>query len=302
MTNKIRIFLGFLGLIALVSVFTFFNSFKNSPSAFLKPLTSSVLEAVDQDADKDGLANREESYWNTDFQNPDTDGDGFLDGEEVASGHDPLKPGPNDFLDSSKNITESLADLIVAGIYVQDLKPGVNNEKYDKAVSDLSLSVLDNFYKTQNSPSDISLVFVDDSTEKQKKYLEDMAMTIKENLLDFPQKISTDRPLDQQSDFFLNKSRQYKKSYDNLSKMPVPQNWGSVHRATLDILNRLAINYTFIGSNSTDPLKSVLAINEIQQNIEPEIKLLLGQVQSKIRQNNLSLESNVYHILNLIYK
>ena len=84
MTNKIKLFVGFLGLVALFSVFNFFNSFGNSSSTFLKPLTGSVLEAVDQDDDKDGLANREESYWNTDFQNPDTDGDGFKDGEEVT--------------------------------------------------------------------------------------------------------------------------------------------------------------------------------------------------------------------------
>ena len=65
---------------------------------------------MDQDADKDGLTNREESTWNTDFENPDSDGDGFLDGEEVASGHDPLKPGPDDalLLGSDVNVTDKV--------------------------------------------------------------------------------------------------------------------------------------------------------------------------------------------------
>src|SRR3990167_1633294 len=131
MTNKIKLFVGFLGLIALVSVFSFFNSFGNSSSTFLKPLTGSVLEAVDQDADKDGLANREESYWNTDFQNPDTDGDGFLDGEEVASGHDPLIPGSDDFLPTDANLTKKLSSLTLAGLYEGSLKSDSPN--YDKS-------------------------------------------------------------------------------------------------------------------------------------------------------------------------
>lgn len=302
MTHKIRLFIGFLGLMALVSVFTFFNSFGNYSSTFLKPLTGSVLEAVSQDDDKDGLANREESYWNTDFQNPDTDGDGFLDGEEVASEHDPTKPGPNDQLNNNKNITAGLTELITAGIYAQDLKPGVDDKKYDQAVSNLSLAVMVDFYGTQTDPNNISLNLVNSSKDSQKIYLEILAKSIKENILDFPEKINTKKSPDQQPEFFLNKSRQYRKSHNDLSGIQVPKNWEVVHRTVLDILNRLAVNYIFIGSYEMDPIKGFLASNEIQQNIEPEIKVLLQQIQSNVQQNKLSLNSDFYQVLNLIYK
>ena len=302
MTNKIKLFIGFLGLVALFSVFNFFNSFGNSSSTFLKPLTGSVLEAVDQDDDKDGLANREESYWNTDFQNPDTDGDGFLDGEEVASGHDPLKPGPNDQLNNNKNITAGLTELITAGIYAQDLKPGVDDKKYDQAVSDLSLAVMIDFYGTQTDHNNISLNLVNGSKDSQKIYLGILAKSIKENILDFPEKINTNKSPDQQPEFFLNKSQQYRKSYDDLSKIQVPKNWEAIHRAILNILNRLAVNYIFIGSYEIDPIKGFLAVNEVQQNIEPEIKFLLQEIQSNIKQNKLSLNSDFFQVLNLIYK
>ena len=45
------------------------------------------------DNDKDGLNNQDEEYYHTDPNNPDTDGDGYIDGEEVMSGYNPLGAG-----------------------------------------------------------------------------------------------------------------------------------------------------------------------------------------------------------------
>jgi hypothetical protein len=50
------------------------------------------------DTDHDGLRNWEETIWKTDPNNPDTDGDGTPDGEEVNEGRDPAKKGPGDTL------------------------------------------------------------------------------------------------------------------------------------------------------------------------------------------------------------
>jgi hypothetical protein len=50
------------------------------------------------DNDEDGLSNNDEAIWGSDPDNRDTDGDGYLDGEEVAAGHDPTIPAPNDKL------------------------------------------------------------------------------------------------------------------------------------------------------------------------------------------------------------
>src|SRR3990167_5240292 len=177
MTTKIKVFFIFLAVMAVVSVSSFFDIFSGVKAIFDEPVEP--LAVPDSDADHDGLTNREESYWNTDFENPDTDGDGFLDGEEVASGHDPLKPGPDDLLDTSKNITAKVSNLIIGGLYTKDLKPGINNQKYDQAVSDLSLSVIDDFYSTQVS-ADTSLNLIDSSTEDQAQYLKNVSLVIKE--------------------------------------------------------------------------------------------------------------------------
>ena len=44
---------------------------------------------ANQDPDNDGLTNLQESQYNTDPNNPDTDGDGINDGDEVAQGRNP---------------------------------------------------------------------------------------------------------------------------------------------------------------------------------------------------------------------
>lgn len=50
------------------------------------------------DDDSDGLTNADEALWGTIPTNPDTDGDGFKDGEEVAANHNPTIAAPNDAL------------------------------------------------------------------------------------------------------------------------------------------------------------------------------------------------------------
>ncbi len=50
------------------------------------------------DDDNDGLTNADEQLWGTSPINPDTDGDGFKDGEEVATSHNPTIQSPNDKL------------------------------------------------------------------------------------------------------------------------------------------------------------------------------------------------------------
>jgi len=55
-----------------------------------------ILAKLSKDSDNDGLSDLEEARLKTSPFNPDTDGDGFLDGTEVATGYDPLRPSPAD--------------------------------------------------------------------------------------------------------------------------------------------------------------------------------------------------------------
>ncbi len=70
-----------------------------SPSSFPQSnLNSQQVADPTGDPDQDGLSNAAETLWGTDPNNPDTDGDGFKDGEEVGASHNPTIAGPNDRL------------------------------------------------------------------------------------------------------------------------------------------------------------------------------------------------------------
>ncbi len=54
------------------------------------------LPQVRADTDSDGLPDDLERIYQTDPENPDTDGDSYADGLEVANGYDPTKKAPGD--------------------------------------------------------------------------------------------------------------------------------------------------------------------------------------------------------------
>lgn len=54
------------------------------------PHINGNVKLEDNDFDKDGLSDRMELNFHTDLKNPDTDNDGFWDGQEIESGYNPL--------------------------------------------------------------------------------------------------------------------------------------------------------------------------------------------------------------------
>jgi hypothetical protein len=100
-------------VVALVSVGLFITIAllprkKSAPAApRTQNRTLSVVEEaaraqLSEDGDQDGLKDWEEALWNTARDNPDSDNDGTVDGEEVQAGRNPAVKGPHDTLKAEK--------------------------------------------------------------------------------------------------------------------------------------------------------------------------------------------------------
>src|SRR3989344_9416266 len=88
------------------------------------PSPAVVVGGGGEDADHDGLLNAEEQLYGTDPANPDTDGDGYNDGEEVKNGYNPLGEGT---LDSDN---DGLADPTERKMGTDPFNPDTDGDGY----------------------------------------------------------------------------------------------------------------------------------------------------------------------------
>jgi len=139
MSTRIKVLLAVLCVGALASIWRLGGLFENRDSQANISGVSDLIANFEKDQDGDGLPDSEETYWQTDYKNPDTDGDGYMDGEEVLSGHDPTKEGPNDYLTANRNITELTALLLAGGLSSGELDPSspLYSQSLDDLVNDL---------------------------------------------------------------------------------------------------------------------------------------------------------------------
>ncbi|HYU65024.1 MAG TPA: thrombospondin type 3 repeat-containing protein [Candidatus Paceibacterota bacterium] len=288
MSNKIKLLLGVLGLAAAVSIYQFTDTLRAKAISLLP--TSLTLqkgnasEAIDNDVDKDGLTNAEESFWNTDFQNPDTDGDGFKDGEEVASGHDPTVPGPNDKIDTSTagNITEKISGLILGGIYEGSLKP--NSPNYDQALEELTNEVI--FRAELNAPAltPNKLKLVKDTNENESQYVQNIKPVLNQIGIEAPKGLSRLVNAAQQNNKDPNSLKQFteqeiiflEEQIKNWESIPVPQKWSSQHENLLNILKNTERNYVLLQNSENDPLQMLAAFSNL-------VRLLLGDIVNPLQ-------------------
>lgn len=94
---------------------------------YVAPVASVIIKnpVLDKDTDNDGLKDWEEQLWKTDPLNPDSDGDGTPDGQEIKTGRNPTLAGPNDKLDvdtiTKKINTETEGDLTETDKFSREL-------------------------------------------------------------------------------------------------------------------------------------------------------------------------------------
>lgn len=262
----------------ILSVFSWVDYFNQSFASIgnnIKNLLGNVGNMsfdVDTDPDKDGLSNLDETYWNTDFQNPDTDGDGFLDGEETASGHDPTKPGPDDLL-RDINLTDKLAELTTAGLAEGSLKP--DSTDFNKSLTDLAQYATDNAsLAINNAISPSTLHLVDPTKDNQDKYLTEMYDIIDKFLVAYGNELNNLETYlitigsngfkdSLVINYFSDEKNVFTSIYNKAGDLDVPKNWQTEHVGLMGEI-KIAIESNraiIVGKN--DPVKATIALNSL---------------------------------------
>lgn len=284
MSGKLKILLSVLALGALFSGYYLTSIFRAPLAASLDsafaPATSSSDNPCAKDTDHDGLNDCEETYWKTDYQNPDTDGDGFLDGEEVLSGHDPTKKGPDDWLDKRKNVTQRAASLIIGGVMVGDLKPDSPN--YDQSVTKLTAAIVKQYRDNSQVPEELVILSGDTRADviaygtvasnligpafsAAVAGFQDVTGTIKDVQFDDLKTLATDNP-EQYKAFtaaIVRRISALGEQAASIARLKVPPGMVTGHKNVLMLLRGMQKQYIFLKQIKQDPFQGILAMQSL---------------------------------------
>ncbi len=232
------------------------------------------------DSDKDGIADVDEAYYRTDPFNADTDGDGYKDGEEIASKCSPIKPRPGDCARSADsdragpNITGELSRLITAGIYSGDLNSPRTNQNFEKSLRLVRNQVLSDFdanYSPRVSMSDLN-ISQDNTFPAISSYAKQLNDSLATSLLKPKSEIASlinsglDISLAPESQVnypFSKLSDLFRQSYVGLLKMEVPTHFVNIHLELVNSMDRFATSYELLSNHAADPVASVLSIEKL---------------------------------------
>jgi len=290
------------GAILIIGGSFLFVQWKNRKEVYSNTTDQLVVNDISQNAlakddDGDGLANWEETLWKTDANNPDSDGDGTSDGEEIKAGRDPVIAGPNDTLsqeevenkinkENEANLTETdkfSRDFFIQ--YVASLQSGqpVNQADYEKLLQNYLAEAANKtnvrFYgasdfkvATAETPTIIRAYGNEVARIMSRK---EGAPALESELLIIDRYVKTTDPEE------LLKLEplvaEYRRIEEELKNTPVPQSALILH---IELIN--AISFTKQGIEGmqmieTDPLKAIAAINnypEASGNILPALRLI----------------------------
>ena len=245
----------------------------------------------DKDSDQDGLKDWQEiQLYKTDACKQDSDGDGYLDGEEVASGYDPAKKAPGDELPGTtpkiprplpENLTEALRQKLAEQLSQNKINP-LNEEG-----NLLSPSELEQYPGVQQAVWEITQhkdqIFAPEAIDEKElkisndnspRAIKDYAKQINEA---FTRQFSI-KPTNKETeaqlflDFFekndptqLNKMLQdYQNAYQKAKKVFIPSDFLTLHKKLLNAISSTIKIYQSILATESDPLKSTLALESFQ--------------------------------------
>jgi len=310
-TKKINIFLViFIMLIGcLIGGYAILKS-KNIKADMLGQLAQNFnMENVIDDYDFDGLADWEEEIYKTDPTNPDTDGDGYLDGEEVASGFDPTKKAPNDKLqdEASQQIGEGLTrpapgnlsqmiGYLLSGQLKAGQMPLINTEDVDsidqnvmdamdksimEAIEKASTGFLSQFippFEKENHKFELTqennLTAIQNYAKETSDSLGVLNFCVGPN--NTKMEIEIIQEAIESGNFeqinCLNNS--YLQAYQETLKVPVPLDWLDIHKEFLSTYWNFHKVYQHISEFEKDPYKGIIILKKYEQTGDNLIELL----------------------------
>jgi hypothetical protein len=262
--------------------------------AHLSTADTSALK--DTDSDSDGLFDWEETLWNTDPRNPDSDGDGKKDGDEVQTGGNPGEKGTGNLAYDSMGATSTrpvtTTDLVaneLMGSLLSSMQAGKqltaeNKQKVlDDALSKARESVAVPKYGGEN------LLLVEPSLDTWRAYAITFTTLLEQSqgtsndevaiLFEMAQGNRTQALSDLETVV-----RHYSDFTLSLQKIAVPRDMAPLHISLVQAFLAYTTTLDGISDFDKDPMRATLALNMLgpartnAENRAKGIRVYLGEV------------------------
>ncbi len=264
------------------------------------------------DLDHDGLNGWEENIHGTNPENPDTDGDGYLDGEEVIAGYDPTIPAPNDKLDDDSsgnqairpqpgNLTQTLSYILANQMkfdpvlvnsrdsesFERSLTAAMD-EKIINALQKASANFIYEFIPTFEKEQYQFKTTPDNNLAAIRNYSKEASDRIGnlESCSD-PNNLKNDAEIINESiqynDFSMSYclTNSYLQIYQKMLDIPVPLDWLDIHRKFLTVYWNYHKIYQHLPTYENDPLKGLLVVEKFKETSE-KFSQLLNEMQNDL--------------------
>lgn len=290
---KNRIYLIVLAILLLLAFFVvagwFWLAKNKEPKTIYEKIANQVIspdviESATLDNDDDGLRNWEEALWKTDPNNKDTDKDGYSDKEETILGYSPTDPtsnpktgkkDENNFLaDNQKsqqpvNLTQSFAQIISSQIQDPTQLEQVDLSNPLSMVDKNTGQALLNFIAGLNPQIALSEIKTgsDNSFTAVQKYVSEIEKAMpkspyqgksEEEILSEAIETENFKKVDEFINYF-------EIAIANMKKIAVPSDFLQIHKRETELLMATKKVYESVKEVNSDPLKTVLALQENQK-------------------------------------
>lgn len=260
-----------------------------------------------RDSDNDGLKDWEEELYRTDPNNPDTDNDGYLDGEEINSGHNPLVKAPGDELGShplplgekynitSKVFNEASVQKILTSYLSQKAEylknhPEINDpaqfsdltdsstikEMAEKAVENSYVSELSEIFDISIADEQIK-ISNDNSKQAIEIYIYKISQWLNSDIFFFQNEALQIVSNALNNEDFNNLDRLIKLNdawIDQMKEITVPSSWKAIHKQGLKMIILSRNVFVSLRDYQNDPIKAYYAANALEDIAEEWTNLI----------------------------
>lgn len=291
-SKSIIIFFGVV-TITMVGLFLIFikDNDDKSETKNTKLITSLFKQQSEKDLDNDGLKNWEEDLWKTDPNNPDTDGDGTLDGDEIKENRNPLVKGPDDIfivkdLSLDNNFGENLAKDIGENLISEYLFLKNNdllNEKNKEILIENIVGDKLNLIRTENNEKIYSIDDIVTTKKEDLDTLTEYSLALK-RVLSKGMKLENEasileRSLNNNDPVILDKLDISIKTYEimgeELLKLIVPESFVENHLKAINSIKNINYSVKNMKLVFENPLKTLSTLSLYNESTKGAIKAFM---------------------------